>query len=366
MDSNTHFKPDWVSPPGDTIASILEERGITPDDFAAAIRRPVDEVLELLQGRAELTREIAQQLANVFGATKSFWSRRESRYREDLARLRQEASSPATLAWAQKTPIQEMIRLGWITPATDKTDLVVSCLQFFGVPNVQSWRRSYKDTLQAVAFRTSKTFASHINAVAAWLRQGEIRASTIKCKPWDRAKFRAELDSIRHLTRIKDPIDFIPELNERCASCGVAVVVLRAPKMCKASGATRFLTPSKCLLLLSGRHLSDDHFWFTFFHEAGHLILHGENFISVDGLEGDNEQSSRKEDEANKFAETILVPAEFRDEMFKLTANRVAVVRFAKRVGVSRGIVVGQLQHYGILKRSELNDLKQRYTWGPQ
>ncbi len=363
MSNLTSFTPDWVSPPGDTIATILAMRGITDHQFAISIERSMSEAQELIQGRAPITEDIAQKLANVLGATEAFWKKRELRYRQNLDNLLRESSKPNSLEWLSEVPAKELIKLGWMKPGDDDSEVVASCLQFFGVSSVRAWRETYKAQLDAVAFRTSKTFASDQSAVTAWFRQGEIKASEIKCEIWDREKFRENLVGVRKLTRVEDPKEFVPELVRQCAACGVAVVVLRAPKMCKASGASFFLSPHRPLILLSGRHLSDDHFWFTFFHEAGHLVLHSENYISVDGLEDSEDSSNKEEDEANDFAANILIPPEFQEEMLKLTANKIAVMRFARKVGISRGIVVGQLQHRGIIKRKQLNDLKQRYAW---
>jgi Zn-dependent peptidase ImmA (M78 family) len=255
-----------------------------------------------------------------------------------------------------------MADLGWIRPAVGKAASAAACLQFFGVASVDNWRQAYKGTLQAIALRTSKAFVSEPGAVAAWLRQGEILASEIDCERWDPKNLRNELVGIRALTREKDPAKFMPELTKRCAACGVAVVLLRASKECKASGAARFLAADKPMLLLSGRHLSDDHFWFTFYHEAGHLILHGGKFIFVDGL-ADDSLSDREEDEANQFAGDFLVPPEHQAEMLRLTANKMDVMRFARRIGISRGVVVGQLQHRGVIGPDKLNHLKHRFQW---
>jgi len=114
------------------------------------------------------------------------------------------------------------------------------------------------------------------------------------------------------------------------------------------------------MLLLSFRYLTDDHFWFTFFHEAAHLLLHADKCIF---LEGDDKLSTAEEQEANAFAADALIPVEYQEEMLSLPANAIAVIRFAKKVGVSRGIVVGQLQHLGRIRRNQLNNLKQRYSW---
>ena len=362
MVQNARFSPDWVSPPGDTIAAILEERGLTRDELAKAISWGHGEVDNLICGYAAITADVARRLANVVGSTASFWTKREARYRRDLERFECEAASTASLDWLKSVPAKELCDLGWIRPAVGRAAAAAACFQFFGVPGVDEWIQAYNDTLQAIAFRTSKSLVSEPGAVASWLRQGEILASEIECQRLDTKKFRNELVGIRALTREGDPAKFMPELAKRCAACGVAVVLLRAPKQCRASGAVRFLAAGKPMLLLSGRHLSDDHLWFTFYHEAGHLILHGDKLIFVDNLD-DDPVSNRDEDEANQFAAELLVPSEHHEEMLRLRANKMDVMRFARRIGVSRGVVVGQFQHSGVIKRDQLNGLKHWFRW---
>jgi Zn-dependent peptidase ImmA (M78 family) len=190
-----------------------------------------------------------------------------------------------------------------------------------------------------------------------------IEAGAFHCAAWNLDKFQDSLASIRTLTRVKDPRRFVPELQRRCASCGVAVAVVRAPAGCRASGATFFFSNDHALLLLSSRFLSDDQFWFTFFHEAGHLILHAHRQLILEGL-GAN--SDIEEDQANAFAEKMIVPASTHDAFRRLRANAIEVISFARTIGVSPGVVVGQLQHRGILQPNQLNRLKRRFAWTDQ
>ncbi len=359
MIDDAPFMPDWVSPPGATISAILEERGATPGELAKWIERTADEVADLLVGRAVITTDVARRLARALGASEAFWARRESQYRTDLGRLHGEASRPESIAWLDEIPVKDMERWGWIRPHADPSDVAAACLQFFGVPSVGVWREAYGDAL-AAAYRTSPTYNSEPGAVAAWIRQGEIVASSIECGPWDPARLRSELGALRELTREKDPVVFLPDLVRQCAFCGVAVVVLRAPQLCRASGAVCFLSPTRPMILLSFRYLADDHFWFTFFHEVGHVLLHGDRCVF---LEGDDTLTTAEEAEANDFAGNALVPAEFQADMLLLPVNGRAVMRFARRMGVSPGVVVGQLQHRGRLRRNQLNNLKRRFTW---
>jgi hypothetical protein len=114
------------------------------------------------------------------------------------------------------------------------------------------------------------------------------------------------------------------------------------------------------MVVLSFRYLSEDHFWFTFFHEVGHLLLHGRSFTFVDI---DTAATDEREREANAFAATTLVPAARQGDMAMLGARSQHILRFAASIGLSPGIVVGQMQHQGLLGPGNLNFLKRRYTW---
>jgi HTH-type transcriptional regulator / antitoxin HigA len=206
MVDDAPFTPDWVSPPGATIAAILEERGATPGELARWIELSAAEVDDLLVGRAEITADLARRLAGALGASEVFWARRELQYRTDLARLQREASLPESLDWLREIPVKDMERWGWIEHFADPAAAATACLRFFGVPSVGAWREAYGDAL-AAAYRTSPTYKS--DPGAAWIRQGEIAASEIECSPWDPERFRNELAALRELTREKDPELFV-------------------------------------------------------------------------------------------------------------------------------------------------------------
>lgn len=355
MTSNQEFRPNWASAPGDTIADILKERDLSVLQFAKRMGNTSGDANDLLQGRTTITLAIARQLKRVLGASVEFWMSRDFQYREGIARLHLSDEE-----WISEIPLGDMIKFGWLSPAPHPSDEMAACLRFFNLPSVRAWREAYADVQEMVTFRTSPSFDSRPAAVAAWLRQAEIEAASIDCNPWDAKRFCESLSSIRSLTRKKDPNLFIPELQKCCAESGVAVAVVRAPTGCRASGATRFLSTDKALLLLSFRHLTDDHFWFSFFHEAGHLLLHGKKALFLEGVDT---PSAAEEQEASEFAARILIPAEFQSALLALPVNGREVIRFARRLGVSRGIVVGQLQHLGRIKRNQLNRLKRRFRW---
>jgi plasmid maintenance system antidote protein VapI len=352
MTSETEFRPNWAAAPGDTIADLLAERHIAPAAFAELIGYDDARLNGLLRGRVEIGESTARMLQERLGGSVTFWLNRERHYRRALARTGRR--------WLDRLPVNDMIQFGWINRERDPQAQVDACLRFFAVPDENAWQQAYGVPLELAAFRTSASFESHPGAVATWLRQGELEAKEVDCKPWNADRFSSSLSTVRKLTRLKEPGRFIPELVKLCALSGVAIVVLRAPDGCRASGATRFLSQDKALLLLSFRYLSDDHFWFTLFHEAGHLLLHGQDDLF---LEGADLLSSVQEQEANDFAEEVLIPKQFQADFDGLPTRYIDIIRFARRIGIAPGIVVGQLQHKRRIGPHQLNRAKRRFSW---
>lgn len=348
MLSEKTFSPNWASKPGNTILAAIEYRNWSLEEFAETLGKPRDVIFRYINGTRGIDPAFAESLSKVLGGSERFWLNRQANYEESRDRV-----------WANGVPLESLQDLGNIFKIESLDDRFKTCLEFFAVTSHCEWESRYSNAL--TAFRSSSTYQSSAIEVATWLRLGEILAEQLSCGAWNPNGLESSLTSIRALTRVKDPRVFIPRLQAICLPLGVAVVVVKSPRGCKASGAARFVAPEKAMVLLSGRHLSDDHFWFTFFHEVGHLLLHGKERIFID--EETSDTSDVKEKEANAFAQEHLIPPEFRDEFSGLGYNSKKVIRFAKEVGIAPGIVVGQLQHFGLIPRSHLNKLKRQYAW---
>lgn len=354
------FRPTWASPPSASIRGLLERRNVPIADAAAYLGVAPDVADQLLQSACEIDSSIAEKLSAALGATPEFWVTREKNFRAAMELANRREEEAAEREWLRSLPFADMTRFGWVPAAQTPQERVAVAKSYFDVKDLDQWGARYRKELAVAAFRTSPAHESSPASTAAWLRQAELQAERLPCAHWSPRSFEAALDEARKLTRLKDPARFLPRLQELCAECGVAVVVVRSPSGCRASGATRFLSPEKALVALSFRFRSDDQFWFTFFHEAGHLLLHAKEAFF---LEDDSEATSEEEKEANAFAAELLIPLSFRSELERLPTNANSIIRFAVRVGVAPGIVVGQLQHMGRLGRDRLNGLKRRYVW---
>jgi HTH-type transcriptional regulator/antitoxin HigA len=363
MRTEVDFAPMWAVPPGRTISDLMRTKGVASSRLASLIDLSERQLAGLLAGKNPLTAGVAARLAEALGTPASFWLRREEQYRKQLAELNEgvDADREEYKSWLRSLPLKEMQSLGWVDSAKDKQEKLRSCLDFFGVPNLDAWYRTYVDVKAAVAFRTTDAYLEHAPATAAWLRQGELQAESLDCKEWNPQRFAAQLVKIRGLTQIAEPSEFLPRLRAICAEAGVAVVALKAPKGCRASGATFFANPNKAVLLLSFRYLTDDQFWFSFFHEAGHLVLHWDADLLI--LETSDSPKSPREEEANQFAMDLLIPRELRKRLPAASKTLIGITRLARDAGVSYGIVLGQMQFCGLVRPDRFNRLKTRYKW---
>lgn len=353
------YHPDSVSAPGETLAETLDTIGMSQTELAKRMGRPVKTINEIIQKKAAITADTALQLEQVLHIPASFWLKREQQYREFLARLAEEQRLESWIEWLKEFPIQEMMSRGWISQCNNKIQQVSEVLRFFGVTSPEAWQKVWE--CKDIAYRKSATFKSNFGAVATWLRQGEIEAQGIECAPYDAEAFRETLRHVRPLTG--EPVSFFQkELVRLCASAGVAVVFVPELPRTGIFGATQWLTSTKALVQLSLRYKTDDHLWFTFFHEAGHILLHGKRQVF---LEIDQRDKKETEEEANTFATNFLIdPLQWqRFVAYNSYRSKVGIKEFAQKAEIAPGIVVGRLQHEKLLPFENCNGLKRRLKW---
>lgn len=352
------YTPDTVFPPGDTLEETLEEIGMSQAELAERMDVTTKHVNSIIKGKASITEDTALRMERVLGVPASFWQNLEQQYRSFLARKRERERLAEKKDWLSKFPIKEMIKRKWIQKADDPIDQQQELLNFFGVASWTSWAGIW--SAKRTEYRKSDVFKTNSNAMAAWLRKGEIEAEAMECNTYDEKYFRKQLKNLRKLT-IKEPEIFLPEIQRLCAECGVAVVFLKELPQTRVNGATRWLKKDKALIQISDRYKRDDQFWFTFFHEAGHILLHGKKDVFIeDDMEKANDP---KEKEADEFAQNILIPQKEYRKLIRKFPTLEEIKLFSEKLQIAPGIVVGRLQHDQILSFSAGNKLKQKIVF---
>jgi len=356
----TPFLPDYGSLPGDTLRDVLERLGLTQSDLAERMGRPKKTINEIVQGKAAITPETALQFERVLGIPASFWNNLERSYRAAQARLSEAGTLVNGLPWLETLPLKEMVKRGWIQARRDRIEQLREALTFFGVAFPNAWEEVWSQARRAAALRQGQTKQVDFGAVAAWLRRGEIEGRALSCAEYNEQRFRESLGYLRGLT--SQPAEtFCKEIQARCASAGVAVAFVRELPRLRVFGAARWLSAEKALIQLSLYYKREDQLWFSFFHEAAHILLHGRRDIFVDLDKGTED---KQEEEANRFASDLLIPPRMYEAFVGSKSFSAAkVTQFARQVGISPGIVVGRLQHDGHVEFSQLTHLKRRIDW---
>jgi addiction module HigA family antidote len=354
------YRPSTVTPPGATLADLIEERGIKQAELATRMGVTPKFINELVGGKASITPTTALALERALDVPADFWLARDARYQESRPRADADAALQTKVLWLEELPLSDMRKFKWIKVQATKAAYVGEALRFFGVSSVDAWREQYvRQTVESAAYRVSDKDSSHTGAVAAWLRVGELQAAGTLCEPFNRQGFLETLKDSRKLTLVTEPEAFIPQLTAMFAKCGVVVAFVPAPKGCPVSGAVRWLSPQKALVQLSLRYKSNDSLWFTFFHECGHIALHGKKMLFLE----DGQITSVEEDEANRFAaDRLISPADWAN-FIPFDFTEAVIRKFASDVGIAPGIVLGRLQNEKRVPWSRLNHLKTRYRW---
>ena len=361
------YEPDEPIAPGETLLQWLEHTGTSQAELARRAGVSAKHVNQLVKGLVPLSGHIALTLEKVTGMPARMWSRLEADFRELSLRAEEDVDLAKIADWAKQFPYNELARRGHVLAGAGPAERVRQILRFFGVASPQAYDKVWRIP---TAYRLARTKPSDPFAVSAWLRIGEIMAARIPTQPFDRDGFTAALGEARKLTLKNDPKDWLVKLQQVCAEAGVAVVVEQELAGSRINGAVRWLTPDKALLQLSFRYKWYDVFWFSFFHESGHLLKHGKRIrltedrpedseVSASTLIDDGTQDPEMEAEADDFARRLLIPSQYEKELY-LIRDEPSLKAFARRVGIGPDIVLGRLQFEGRAQYSDLPHLKRR------
>ncbi len=346
------FEPDYAIAPGETVREVMESLGMTQKEFAMRLDTTVQTLNRIFKAEQSITVEMANKLERVTGVPSSFWNNLESQYRTQLARVREAEEFKAQREWLKKIPVSELEKRGYISKALSFEKKFDAVLGFFGVSSVVAWENTWAKP--AVAARRSQCFDRVPHLAATWIRMGELEAQKVACGPTDIKKFRAAMPELRKLTK-EYPAVFLPKMKEICKNCGVVLVLVPEFPRLAWHGATKWIGDT-AIIILNLRGKKEDKFWFSFFHEAGHVIKHSK----LDFFINDGDKEDQREKEANDFAQFVLFDKK-RDMIAKLRSKE-ELSAFAEDLGISSGLVAGQYQF--ITKRYNIyNGLIRHFDW---
>lgn len=354
------WTPNWATHPGEHLEEYIETRGWSQAEFARIADLTPKLVSTIIAGKNPITPETAIKLERVLDVRAQVWLNLQMNWDLYQARVGEEnkAASPAAHSWLENFPISDLRKRGVLPATKDESALVDGMLAFLGIGSPDSFDAKFASL--AVQHRQTQAYVSSRYSIYSWLKLGENKARALNIPGFDVTRFQKAVETIRGLTTVRQDI-FLSQMQLLCRSAGVALIFERPlPNTC-IFGSARWLDGTRPVIQMSLRMKKNDHFWWTFFHEAAHILLHrGYNFMDDETGGGEG-----LEKEANQWAEDHLVGtarfAEFRRVMPRFSEN--IVQEFAKEVRIHPGIVVGMLQHARALPPGHLNKLKEDIEW---
>jgi len=355
------YQPSIVFHPGETLSERLEELGMGRKEFAVRSGKPEKTIFAILKGESSITPEMAVQFENVLQIPAHFWLNKQRSYDEYIARQKQEKLLEEAEDWARKFPYADMAKKGWVPKTRKAPEKAKYLFSFFAISNYTSWGSYYVEKQLKVAFRISLKHTKQPYAVSAWLRKGELQAAELSVNSFDKKALKALLPKIKKIMA-EQPADFFKTLQNLCAEVGVKLVYTPTIEKAPINGSTRWLGDTP-LVQLSNRYKRNDIFWFTLFHELGHILLHGKKDIFLEDVKyvkgtSMSKAAKQKEQEADDFSSDWLLSKKDEEEILNATSlDRTKIIEFAKKFGTHPGIIIGRLQHEKVIDYSEGRDL---------
>lgn len=346
--------------PGAVLQEILDKRGWTQADFATIIERPLQAINEIIAAKKSVTPETARAFAQALGTTPEYWLELESKYR--LALLERRARDEGHIGRRSRlyaaAPINELLKRRWIaaTRASDLDDLEQEVCRFLGVASL--------DQRPEVRFVARKTRPNdpHTSAQVAWVRRVQAVASTLRVSSFDKAELRHRVSEVPRASRTEAATRQVPDL---LAQLGIRFTVVDPLPNTRIDGATLWLAPSSPVVAVTLRFDRVDAFWFTLMHELAHVLNDDgqRTFLDTELVGKSSEQTDERTDverRADESAVEWLIPREQFDKFVRATRgyfHRSAILAFADTLGIHPAIIVGRLQHHGLVPWSHHRNL---------
>ena len=330
------FEPDYAIPPGETLKEVMESLNMSQKELAIRTGVTVQTFNRIFKGEQPISYETSNKLELATGVPARMWNNLEAQYREQLAKLKERKQLESDLDWLTNIPVNELVQRNAIESKKDKALILREALKFFGVSSVSAWHNIWSQP--AIAARRSQCFETRPGPAATWIRLGEIQAQQIVCRDYSKSQFYKALEKIRGLT-IKTPEEFIPKMISLCADSGVAVALVPEMKKVPWHGATKWLSATKAMIILNLRGKAEDQFWFSFFHEAGHVL----NDSKKDLFINDGKEDDPNERKANAFAAEFLIPSTY-DRIISDLRSKADIIQIAHELQIAPGIVAGRFQ----------------------
>jgi HTH-type transcriptional regulator/antitoxin HigA len=358
------YQSDLAIHSGEFLEETIEEIGITKNELSNRLGEPLEFINDIIEGKRGITPTLAFKLEDVLGVPYNIWIGLETEYQIVTAKQKELEEMKEESKFVNKFPYEDLIKFGFVKATNKAIEKVEELKKFFNVAKLS--QISQIKTYQP-AFRVSKEEKISQEALATWIQVVRIKAKEIKTKPFNKKKLEEFLTKLKSTMNLDNINESIKEIKTILNDCGVAFVLLPEFKNTKVHGVTFWMDNNqKAVISMSLRGGYSDIFWFSFFHEIGHILLHPKREVFFeDGY--NNSKLKIQEEEADKFAKNLLINEKDYQEFIQSKDFILVddIYLFAKKQGVKTSIIAGRLIYDKIVKHDNkyLFILRDRYEW---
>ena len=338
--------------PGYYIKEIVEDYGITQEDFAKRLDTTAKNLSLLIRGDQSLSIDMATKLSRMMGTSVSYWLNLQREYDA----IQAEQLSERILEDERK--VFSVLDYGYfvdnygLPKLAGRNDEQIAVVRKF--LNVSSLTVLLNDNL-AVSLRTESCELSSEDKIKSntMVQIATNIALSENTEKFDKKKFIRAVESVLKQTRNHD--GFYPFAKRTFAEAGVKLIAIPNLSGSKTNGATKKIGDS-IMLMVNDRGSYGDSLWFTMFHEIGH-ILNGDFGISIE------QENGEKETIADKYARNALIPdSEYGVFVKAKDFSSKSIISFSDKINRDPGIVVGRLIHDKLIKNdAKVNVLRKKY-----
>ena len=353
MSNYIEFNDTIAFHPGYYIKEVVDESGLTQEDFAKRLDTTPKNLSLLIRGEQSLSIDMALRLSRMMGTSVTYWLNIQNSYDTLIAMFKSEEEL------IEERNVFEYLNYKYfrenfgLPDLPRKKDEQIKCVrEFLNVATLSvftkrdmavSFRSTIKDITEGSIVKANVMVQIAINKVLK-----------TEAPKFNKRKFEEAVKYALTLTRNHD--NFYPLIYKAFLEAGVVFVILPNISGSKTNGATKKIGDN-IMLMVNDRRLNADSFWFTLFHEIGHII-NGDYGISFEREDGEQEEA------ANRYAEDNLIPPEEYEEYINEgNFNLQSIQRFANQIERDPGIVLGRLQNDGIVSFDDwtMKTLRHKY-----
>lgn len=352
---------DLIIHPGETIADVLEDRGITQMELASRTGVSPSYVSSVIAGKKGISANFAMGLEYALGVPKSFWLNLQANYEAELLEANEEQTITEEEQCARDDlkDVVKYLRKRGMMPVREKKDAsIISLRKVLQISNIAN----LGEMIPSGAFRMATNTTVNRYVLGAWIRLCQIAGNdTSLSTKFDKAYTDSLINDIKQIMCCRDA-DIQKDLKCVMKKYGIDFSIAPNFRGAPVQGYISQKDEGAYKMVLTIRGSFADIFWFSLFHEIGHIV-NGDIGKSLRFI--DVGSDCNKEEAADFFARNMLLSPESYKAFIEIGDFSIEKIKkYAESQNVMPYIVIGRLQKENYLDYKTYCNYKLRYKWG--